>query len=110
MRVALLLTAAWLLALLGWLAGANTVKKPSENPSPSTADMWERLVINITLGLPLGDEHPLCSDPLMRLTLRTGIRCGLSPRIVFRWLSLDAETGAFAYSLCPHAEFFEEGV
>jgi hypothetical protein len=34
MRVALLLTAAWLLALLGWLAGANTVEKPSENPPP----------------------------------------------------------------------------
>jgi hypothetical protein len=76
MRVALLLTAAWLLALLGWFAGANTVEKPSGNPPPSTADMWERPVINITLGLPFGDEHHLCSDPLMRLTLRIGIRCG----------------------------------
>jgi hypothetical protein len=81
-RVALLLTAAWLLALLGWLAGANTVE--NENPPPSTADMWERPVINITLGLPFGDEHPLCNDPLMRLTLRIGIRCGPPPRIVFR--------------------------
>jgi hypothetical protein len=96
MRVALLLTAAWLLALLGWLAGANTVEKPSGNPLPSTADMWERHVINITSdiwgtphinitsGFPLRGEHPLCSDPLMRLTLRIGIRCGPPPRIVFR--------------------------
>jgi hypothetical protein len=84
MRVALLLTAVWLLALLGWLEGANAVEKPSENLPPSTADIWERPVINITLGLPFGDEHPLCNDPLMRLTLRIGIRCGPPPRIVFR--------------------------
>jgi hypothetical protein len=57
-RVALLLTAAWLLALLGWLAGANTVEKPSGDPPPSTADMRERPVINITSGLPFEDEHP----------------------------------------------------
>jgi len=96
MRVALLLTAAWLLALLGWLAGANTVEKPSGNPPPSTADMWRTSLvnitsdiwgtphINITSGFPLRGEHPLCSDPLMRLTLRIGIRCGPPPRIVFR--------------------------
>jgi hypothetical protein len=84
MRVAPLLTAAWLLALLGWLAGANAVEKPSGNPPPSTADMWERPVINITSGLPFRDKHPLCRDPLMPLTLRIGIRCGPPPRIVFR--------------------------
>jgi hypothetical protein len=94
MRVALLLTTAWLLALLGWLAGANTVE--NENPPPSTADMWRTPLvnitsdiwgtphINITSGFPLRGEHPLCSDPLMRLTLRIGIRCGPPPRIVFR--------------------------
>jgi len=84
MRVALLLTAAWLLALLGWFAGANAVEKPSENSSSSTADMWKTPLINITSGFPLRGEHPLCRDPLMPLTLRIGIRCGPPPRIVFR--------------------------
>jgi len=83
MKAMSLLTVMCLLALLGWLMGASAEEKPSENlPSP-TAYMWERPVINITAGLPFGGKHPLCSDPLMRLTLRIGIRCGPPPRIVF---------------------------
>jgi hypothetical protein len=66
----------WLLALLGLLVRASAEEKPGENPPSPTADMWERPVINITTGFPFGGEHPLCSDPLMRLPLRIGIRCG----------------------------------
>ena len=84
MKATSLLALVWLLALLGWLVGASAEEKPGENPPSPTADMWERPVINITAGLSFGGEHPLCSDPLMRLTLRIGIRCGPPPRIVFR--------------------------
>jgi hypothetical protein len=83
MQAPSLLALVWLLALLGWLVGASAEEKPSENLPSHTADMWERPVINITVGLPFREEHPLCSDPLMRLTLRIGIRCGPPPRIVF---------------------------
>jgi hypothetical protein len=78
-----LLAVVWLLALLGWLVGAGAEERPGDNPPPSIADMWERPVINITAGFPFEGEHLLCSDPLMRLTLRIGIRCGPPPRIVF---------------------------
>jgi hypothetical protein len=42
----------WLLALLSWLVGASAEEKLGDNPPPSTADMWERPVINITAGFP----------------------------------------------------------
>ncbi len=76
MQATSLLAVVWLLALLGWLVGASAEEKLGENPSSSIVDMWERPVINITAGFPFEGEHPLCSDPLMRLTLRIGIRCG----------------------------------
>jgi hypothetical protein len=78
-----LLAVVWLLALLGWLVGAGAEEKLGGNPPPSIVDMWERPVINITAGFPFEGEHPLCSDPLMRLALRIGIRCGPPPPIVF---------------------------
>jgi hypothetical protein len=83
MQATALLALVWLLALLGWLVGASAEEKPSENPFPSIVDMWERPVINITAGFPFEGEHPLCSDPLMRLALRIGIKCNPPPPIVF---------------------------
>ncbi len=71
--------------LLTWLVGAASLPTGSNTAQQPIADMWRRPVINITESRPAPSwtPHPLCSDPLMPLALRIGIRCTPPPPVMF---------------------------